>query len=112
MKYVYGRRKENHHRLACFVFALCCVLSACKSTELYGDGVSVAGIGSELSELANEQSDTAITGKDLEYSGRDLKRTAEEGAQYLDELGEILRRIRCQPIEDEKGSRRDTPGTE
>lgn len=112
MKYVYGRRKENYYRFACLVIALCCVLSACKSTELYGDGVSVAGIGSELSELTHEQSASAITGKDIEYSGRDIKRTAEEGAQYLDELGEILRRIRCQLIEDENGSRGNAPGTE
>lgn len=112
MKYVYGRRKENHHRFAYLVFAVCCVLSACKSTELYGDGVSVAGIGSELSELTHEQSTTAIASKDIEYSGRDIKRTAEEGAGYINELGEILRRIRCQLVEDEEGSRRDAPGTE
>lgn len=112
MKNVFRKRKENHHRFAYLVFALCCVLSACKSTELYGDGVSVAGIGSELSELTHEQSASAIACKDIEFSGREIKRTAQEGAGYINELGEILRRIRCQLIEDEKESRGNAPGTE
>lgn len=112
MKYVFKRRKKNRYCIIALCIACICLYTACKSTELYGDGVTVAGIGSELSELTHEQSDTAITGKDLEYSGRDLKRTAEEGAQYLDELGEILRRIRCQLIEDESGTRGNAPGTE
>lgn len=112
MTNVYRRRKKINHWIIGCSLAFCYLLSACQSTRVQGYGATTDGIRSDLSELEYEQCSTAITGAEIKYEIRDVERTVNEGAQHIEKLGELLRAIRCQPIEREEGTRGNSGSSE
>lgn len=80
-----------------------CMFFSCKSTNVYGPGISTTDIRDGVSELERSELEATEVKRDLKEIERDIDEIVRDQAGSLEQIESVLQQIRKQPINSRTG---------